>query len=55
LALKLAELGNDVHLREFKLMPHGFFSYNFPFFGMKDESMKAIKCASEVLQELISL
>ena len=41
--LRLAQLGVDVQMKEFNLMPHGFLSYNFPIWGMKEESMKGIK------------
>jgi len=36
-------LGVDVELKEFKLMPHGFLSYNFPMWGMPEESKEGIK------------
>lgn len=42
-------------LRELKLMPHGFLSYNIPILGMKEESMAGIKLGSEWLRELLGL
>lgn len=51
--LKLIKLNVDVKLEEFKLMPHGFLSYNFPIFGMKDASLKTIKFAVNWLQLLL--
>ena len=36
-------------------MPHGFLSYNFPIFGMRDESMEGIKLGSEWIHELFAL
>lgn len=36
------KLGVDVHLKEYKLMPHGFLSYNFPIWGMKEDALEGI-------------
>jgi hypothetical protein len=33
-------------------MPHGFLSYNFPIWGMKEESMEGIKQGTLWIQEL---
>jgi len=41
-------------MKEFKLMPHGFLSFNFPVFGMRDESTEGIRVAGEWLRELLS-
>jgi hypothetical protein len=38
-----SKLGVDCELKEFKLMPHGFLSYNFPMYGMPDQSLTGIK------------
>ena len=35
-------------------MPHGFLSYNFPVFGMRDESMAGIKIGIDYMNELFS-
>ena len=43
LTLKLLRQNVDVELKEFKLMPHGFLSYNFPMFGMREEAQEAIR------------
>jgi hypothetical protein len=40
-------------MKEYKLMPHGFLSYNFPVFGMRDESLAGIRVAEEFLRELL--
>ena len=40
-------------MKEYKLMPHGFLSYNFPVFGMRDESLAGIRAAEEFLRELL--
>ena len=40
-------------MKEYKLMPHGFLSYNFPVFGMRDESLVGIRAAEEFLRELL--
>jgi hypothetical protein len=40
-------------MKEYKLMPHGFLSYNFPLFGMRDESLAGIRAAGEYLRELL--
>ena len=53
--LKLLKLGVNVQLKEFKLMPHGFLSYNFPIFGMKEESMEGIRLGTEYIDELFTL
>lgn len=50
-----SKLGVDVKLKEFNLMPHGFLSYNFPIWGMADESMEGIKLGSEWIKELLDL
>jgi hypothetical protein len=34
-------------------MPHGFLSYNFPIWGMREESMAGIKQGSEWILELL--
>lgn len=54
LTLKLLRQGVDVELKEFKLMPHGFLSYNFPMFGMREEAFEGIRVGSEWLKELIN-
>mmetsp|Transcript_39158 Transcript_39158/g.37495 ORF Transcript_39158/g.37495 Transcript_39158/m.37495 type:complete len:161 (-) Transcript_39158:45-527(-) len=51
--LRLANLGVDVQAKEFSLMPHGFLNYNFPIFGMPEESMRGIKQGSEWLAEML--
>ena len=33
-------------------MPHGFLSYNFPIWGMRDESMEGIRVGTEWIKEL---
>jgi hypothetical protein len=40
-------------MKEYKLMPHGFVSFNFPVFGMRDESLEGIRVAQEWLKELL--
>lgn len=35
-------------------MPHGFLSYNFPMWGMPDESLAGIKVGTEWLKELLA-
>lgn len=35
------------------MMPHGFVSFNFPVFGMRDESLEGIRVAQEWLKELL--
>ena len=40
-------------MKEYKLMPHGFVSFNFPVFGMREESMEGIRVAQEWLRELL--
>ena len=40
-------------MKEYKLMPHGFLSYNFPVFVMRDESLAGIRAAGEYLRELL--
>jgi hormone-sensitive lipase len=52
LTLKLLRQKVDVELKEFKLMPHGFLSYNFPMFGMREEAQEAIRIGAEWLKEL---
>jgi hypothetical protein len=47
------KLGVDSEMKEYKLMPHGFLSYNFPLFGMRDESLAGIRAAGEYLRELL--
>ena len=34
-------------------MPHGFVSFNFPVFGMREESLEGIRVAQEWLKELL--
>jgi len=54
LTLKLLRQNVDVELKEFKLMPHGFLSYNFPMFGMREEAAEGIRIGAEWLKELIN-
>jgi hypothetical protein len=35
-------------------MPHGFLSYNFPIFGMKNEALAGIKLGTAWLKELLT-
>ncbi len=46
-------MGVDSEMKEYKLMPHGFVSFNFPVFGMREESMEGIRVAQEWLRELL--
>ena len=43
----------DVKIKEFKLLPHGFLSFNFPIFGMKEEAKEGIKEGICLLNELL--
>eukprot|EP00349_Pseudokeronopsis_sp_Brazil_P007012 CAMPEP_0202966222 /NCGR_PEP_ID=MMETSP1396-20130829/10542_1 /ASSEMBLY_ACC=CAM_ASM_000872 /TAXON_ID= /ORGANISM="Pseudokeronopsis sp., Strain Brazil" /LENGTH=73 /DNA_ID=CAMNT_0049689831 /DNA_START=1150 /DNA_END=1371 /DNA_ORIENTATION=+ len=52
-ALRLIKAGVDVQLKELSLMPHGFLNYNFPMFGMPEESMRGIKIGSQWLIDLL--
>jgi hypothetical protein len=47
------KLGVDSEMKEFKLMPHGFLSFNFPMFGMREESSEGIRVSGEWLRELL--
>jgi|LauGreDrversion4_2_1035121.scaffolds.fasta_scaffold435927_2 hypothetical protein len=40
-------------MKEFKTMPHGFLSYNFPVFGMRDEALVGIRASCDYLKELL--
>ena len=40
-----SKLGVDSEMKEYKLMPHGFVSFNFPVFGMREESLEGIRVA----------
>jgi hypothetical protein len=40
-----SKLGVDSEMKEYKLMPHGFVSFNFPVFGMRDEALEGIRVA----------
>lgn len=48
-----SKLGVDSEMKEYKLMPHGFVSFNFPVFGMREESLEGIRVAQEWLRELL--
>ena len=50
--LRLIKLKVDVELKEFKLMPHGFLSYNIPIWGMREESQEGIRQGTLWFQEL---
>jgi hypothetical protein len=52
--LRYRKQGVDVEMKEFKLMPHGFLSYNFPLFGMREEAAEAIRIGAEWLRELLA-
>jgi hormone-sensitive lipase len=52
-ALKLAKVGVDVKLKEYKLLPHGFLNLDNPFLGMREESMETIKQGSTWLNEFL--
>jgi acetyl esterase/lipase len=41
--LRLAKLGQDVILKEYCYLPHGFLNYNAPLLGMKEESNETIR------------
>ena len=43
----------DVEIKEFKLMPHGFLSYNIPMFGMRDEATEGILTGVKWIKELM--
>ena len=34
-------------------MPHGFLSFNFPYFGMKEEAKEGIMDGAKLLKELL--
>ena len=40
-------------MKEFNLMPHGFLSYNFPIWGMQEESMAGIRLGTEWLCDML--
>ncbi len=46
-------MGVDSEIKEYKLMPHGFLSYNFPVFGMREEALLGIRQAGDYLRELL--
>jgi len=52
-ALKLMKNGVSVDIKELKLLPHGFLSYNFPVFGMS-ESSRAIELGTDLLKRLLA-
>ena len=44
-----SKLGVDSEMKEYKLMPHGFVSFNFPVFGMREEALEGIRVAQDWL------
>ena len=48
------KLGKDVELKEFKLMPHGFLSFNLPMSGLAKESKEGIKIGTNWLKEMLN-
>ena len=48
------KLGKDVELKEFKLMCHGFLSFNLPMSGLAKESKEGIKIGTNWLKEMLS-
>jgi hypothetical protein len=40
-------------VKEFKLLPHGFLSLNFPLWGMPEESQSGIRLGTKWLKELL--
>ncbi|TNV84221.1 hypothetical protein FGO68_gene12045 [Halteria grandinella] len=54
-SLRLLKLGVPCEIKEFKLMPHGFLSLNFPMWGMPEESQAGIKMGTKWLREMLEI
>jgi hypothetical protein len=52
--IKNSKQGVDVELKELKLMPHGFLSYNFPIWGMREESLEGIRLGTQWFREIFA-